>query len=115
MKPGSVLVDVAIDQGGCFETSKATTHDDPIYEVDGVMHYCVANMPGAVARTSTIALGNATMPFMVSLANKGWKQACADDVHLMNGLNTHAGNITYAAVGEALGMDYIDPQAALKI
>jgi len=115
MKPGSVLVDVAIDQGGCFETSKATTHDDPIYEVDGIMHYCVANMPGAVARTSTIGLGNATMPFMIALANKGWKQACADDVHLMNGLNTHAGKITYEAVGKALGMDYIDPQAALKI
>ncbi len=115
MKPGSVLVDVAIDQGGCFETSKATTHDDPIYEVDGIMHYCVANMPGAVARTSTIGLGNATMPFMISLANKGWKQACSDDAHLMNGLNTHAGKITYEAVGKALGMDYIDPQAALKI
>ena len=115
MKPGSVLVDVAIDQGGCFETSKATTHDDPIYEVDGIMHYCVANMPGAVARTSTIALGNATMPFMIALANKGWKQACSDDAHLMNGLNTHMGKITYAAVGKALGMDYIDPQAALKI
>ena len=115
MKPGAVLVDVAIDQGGCFETSKATTHDDPIYEVDGIMHYCVANMPGAVARTSTIGLGNATMPFMIALANKGWKQACAEDVHLMNGLNTHAGKITYAAVGKALGMDYIDPQAALKI
>jgi alanine dehydrogenase len=115
MKPGSVLVDVAIDQGGCFETSKATTHDDPIYEVDGIMHYCVANMPGAVARTSTIALGNATMPFMMALANKGWKQACADDVHLLNGLNTHQGKLTYAAVGKALGMDYIDAEAALKM
>ena len=81
LKPGAALVDVAIDQGGCFETSKATTHQDPIYEVDGIMHYCVANMPGAVARTSTIALGNATMPFMMALANKGWKQACADDEH----------------------------------
>jgi len=115
MKPGSVLVDVAIDQGGCFETSKATTHDDPIYEVDGIMHYCVANMPGAVARTSTIALGNATMPFMMALANKGWKQACADDIHLLNGLNTHQGKITYAAVGKALGMDFIDAEAALKM
>jgi alanine dehydrogenase len=115
MKPGSVLVDVAIDQGGCFETSKATTHDDPIYEVDGIMHYCVANMPGAVARTSTIALGNATMPFMMALANKGWKQACADDVHLLNGLNTHQGKLTYTAVGKALGMDYIDAEAALKM
>jgi len=115
MKPGSVLVDVAIDQGGCFETSKATTHDDPIYEVDGIMHYCVANMPGAVARTSTIALGNATMPFMMALATKGWKQACADDVHLLNGLNTHQGKLTYAAVGKALGMDFIDAEAALKM
>ncbi len=115
MKPGSVLVDVAIDQGGCFETSKATTHDDPIFEVDGVMHYCVANMPGAVARTATIALGNATMPFMMALADKGWKQACADDVHLLHGLNTHQGKLTYAAVGKALGMDYIDAEAALKL
>ena len=113
MKPGAALVDVAIDQGGCFETSKATTHQDPVYEVDGIMHYCVANMPGAVARTSTIALGNATMPFMIALANKGWKQACADDVHLLNGLNVHAGKLTYAAVGEALGLDTIDPKAAL--
>ena len=86
MKPGSVLVDVAIDQGGCFETSKATTHDDPIYEVDGIIHYCVANMPGAVARTSTIALSNATMPFIISLADKGWKKACEDDSNLLNGL-----------------------------
>lgn len=115
MKPGAAIVDVAIDQGGCFETSHATTHDDPIYEVDGIMHYCVANMPGAVARTSTIALGNATMPFMIALANKGWKEACAADPHLMNGLNTHAGKLTYAAVGEALGLDYISTDEALKI
>ncbi len=113
MKPGAAIVDVAIDQGGCFETSHATTHDDPIYEVDGIMHYCVANMPGAVARTSTIALGNATMPFMIALANKGWKQACADDVHLMRGLNTHAGKLTYAAVGEALGMATTAPEKLL--
>ncbi|WP_424987408.1 alanine dehydrogenase [Microbulbifer sp. S227A] len=113
MKPGAALVDVAIDQGGCFETSRATTHSDPIYEVDGVMHYCVANMPGAVARTSTIALGNATMPFMLALANKGWKQACADDPHLLAGLNVHAGQLTYAAVGEALGIDVITPQQAI--
>lgn len=113
MKPGSVLVDVAIDQGGCFETSRATTHQDPIYEVDGVVHYCVANMPGAVARTSTMALGNATLPFMLSLANKGWKKACADDAHLLNGLNVHAGQLTYAAVGEALGLDSIDPTTLL--
>ena len=109
LKPGAALVDVAIDQGGCFETSHATTHQDPVYDVDGIMHYCVANMPGAVARTSTIALGNATMPFMLALANKGWKQACADDKNLLNGLNVHAGQLTYAAVGEALGLPSIDP------
>ncbi len=109
MKPGAALVDVAIDQGGCFETSKATTHQDPVYEVDGIMHYCVANMPGAVARTSTIALGNATMPFMLALADKGWKRACAEDKHLLNGLNVHAGQLTYAAVGEALGIATVDP------
>lgn len=114
MKPGAVLVDVAIDQGGCFETSRATTHADPIYEVDGVMHYCVANMPGAVARTSTIALGNATMPFMLSLADKGWKQACQDDPHLMAGLNVHAGQLTYYAVGKALGIDVVSPNVVIK-
>jgi alanine dehydrogenase len=113
MKPGSVLVDVAIDQGGCFETSRATTHQDPIYEVDGIMHYCVANMPGAVARTSTLALGNATMPFMLALADKGWKRACAKDVHLLNGLNVHAGQLTYAAVGEALGIATVDPKSLI--
>ena len=114
MKPGAAIVDVAIDQGGCFETSRATTHEDPIYEVDGVMHYCVANMPGAVARTSTIALSNATMPFMLSLADKGWRQACEDDPHLLAGLNVHAGNLTYFAVGKALGIDVLSPQLALK-
>ncbi|MCF3592527.1 alanine dehydrogenase [Rhodobacteraceae bacterium LMO-12] len=114
MKPGSVLVDVAIDQGGCFETSRATTHAEPIYEVDGVVHYCVANMPGAVARTSTIALGNATMPFMLALADKGWKQACADDPNLLNGLNVHAGKLTYYAVGKALGIDVVSPQLMIK-
>jgi len=114
MKPGAVLVDVAIDQGGCFETSHATTHQDPIYEVDGIMHYCVANMPGAVARTATIALGNATMPFMLALADKGWKQACADDEHLLAGLNVHAGQLTYYAVGEALGIDVLSPTLAIK-
>ena len=115
MQPGAVLVDVAIDQGGCFETSRATTHADPVYEVDGVMHYCVANMPGAVARTSTIALGNATMPFMLALADKGWRKACEDDPHLMEGLNTHAGHLTYYAVGRALGIDVISPSKALKM
>jgi alanine dehydrogenase len=114
MKPGAAIVDVAIDQGGCFETSKATTHEDPIYNVDGIMHYCVANMPGAVARTSTIALGNATMPFMLALADKGWKQACEEDEHLLNGLNVHAGQLTYYAVGKALGIDVLSPQLALK-
>ena len=111
--PGAALVDVAIDQGGCFETSKATTHQDPVYEVDGIMHYCVANMPGAVARTSTIALGNATMPFMLALADKGWKQACADDPNLKAGLNVHAGKLTYAAVGDALGIDSITADQAI--
>ncbi len=114
LKPGAVLVDVAIDQGGCFETSHATTHQDPIYQVDGIMHYCVANMPGAVARTSTIALGNATMPFLLALADKGWKQACLDDEHLLNGLNVHAGKLTYYAVGRALGIDVVSPQIAVR-
>jgi alanine dehydrogenase len=115
MKPGAALVDVAIDQGGCFETSKATTHQDPIYEVDGILHYCVANMPGAVARTSTQALGNATLPFLLALADKGWKQACADDKHLLNGLNVHAGKLTYEAVGAALGLPSISGADALKL
>ena len=115
LKPGAALVDVAIDQGGCFETSHATTHQDPIYEVDGIMHYCVANMPGAVARTSTLALGNATMPFMLALANKGWKKACAEDRHLLAGLNVHAGKLTYAAVGEALGLPSINGAQALTM
>jgi len=114
MKPGAAIVDVAIDQGGCFETSRATTHEDPIYEVDGIMHYCVANMPGAVARTSTLALGNATMPFMLALADKGWRQACEDDPHLLAGLNVHAGRLTYYAVGKALGIDVLSPSLALK-
>jgi alanine dehydrogenase len=115
MKPGAVLVDVAIDQGGCFETSRATTHQDPIYDVDGILHYCVANMPGAVARTSTQALGNATLPFLLALADKGWKQACAENPHLKAGLNTHAGHLTYAAVGEALGLPTISADAAMAI
>ena len=114
MKPGAVIVDVAIDQGGCFETSKATTHQDPIYEVDGIVHYCVANMPGAVARSSTIALGNATMPYMIALADKGWKQACRDDAGLMAGLNTHDGKLTNAAVGRALEIDVISPALVVK-
>ncbi len=107
MKPGSVIVDVAIDQGGCFETSKATTHADPTYIVDDVVHYCVANMPGAVARTSTFALNNATLPFTLALADKGWKKACQDDPHLAAGLNVHEGRITYEAVARDLGYDYL--------
>ncbi len=114
MKPGAAIVDVAIDQGGCFETSKATTHADPIYEVDGVMHYCVANMPGAVARTSTQALGNATLPIMLALADKGWRQACEDDPHILNGLNVHAGQLTNYAVGRALEINVLSPGLALK-
>lgn len=113
MRPGSVLVDVAIDQGGCFETSKATTHQNPTYEVDGVIHYCVANMPGGVARTSTFALTNATLPFAVQLANKGARQAMLDDPHLLNGLNVHAGLITYEAVANDLGYAYMPAARAL--
>ncbi|KAF1709344.1 alanine dehydrogenase [Pseudoxanthomonas kalamensis DSM 18571] len=113
MRPGSVLVDVAIDQGGCFETSKATTHQQPTYEVDGIIHYCVANMPGGVARTSTFALTNATLPFAVQLANKGAKQALLDDPHLLNGLNVHAGKVTYQAVARDLGYDYVPAAQAL--
>ncbi|MGV6847863.1 MAG: alanine dehydrogenase [Marinibacterium sp.] len=114
MKPGAAIVDVAIDQGGCFETSRPTTHEDPIFTVDGIVHYCVANMPGAVARTSTIALGNATMPFVLALADKGWRQACADDSHLLDGLNVHAGRLTQYQVGEALGLDVLSPRLAIQ-
>ena len=114
LKPGAALVDVAIDQGGCFETSHATTHENPVYEVDGIMHYCVANMPGAVARTATLALNNATSPFVIALADKGWMQACVDDPHLLNGLNIHAGQVTYAAVGEALGLPTAAPNLQLR-
>lgn len=113
MKPGSVVVDVAIDQGGCFETSHATTHAEPTYVVDEVVHYCVANMPGAVARTSTFALNNATLPFTMALADKGWKDALAADPHLRAGLNVYSGKITYAAVAEALGYDYLAPESAV--
>ncbi len=113
MKPGSVLVDVAIDQGGCFETSKATTHEDPTYVVDGIIHYCVANMPGAVARTATMALNNATLQHAVALANKG-TQAMLDNPHLLNGLNVHQGKVTYKAVSDALGYDYVPAAEALK-
>ncbi|WP_273522402.1 alanine dehydrogenase [Rhodosalinus sediminis] len=114
MKPGAAVVDVAIDQGGCFETSRPTTHDDPVFEVEGIMHYCVANMPGAVPRTATQALGNATLPFLLALADKGWRQACADDPHLLDGLNVHAGQLTNYAVGRALGIDVVAPRVVLK-
>jgi alanine dehydrogenase len=113
MKPGSVVVDVAIDQGGCFETSRPTTHDDPTYVVDGVIHYCVANMPGGVPRTSAQALNNATLPFVLALADKGWPRALKDDPHLRNGLNVHAGRITHPAVAEALAQDFVEPERAM--
>jgi alanine dehydrogenase len=115
MKPGSVIVDVAIDQGGCTETSHATTHAAPTYVVDGVIHYCVANMPGAVARTSTFALNNATLPFVVALANKGWRQALIDDKHLRAGLNVHDGKIAHPAVAAALGTGYEAPETILGL
>lgn len=119
MKEGSVVVDVAIDQGGCFATSKATTHQEPVYLVDGVVHYCVANMPGGVARTSTMALNNATLPFGIALANKGPAKAMLDDEHLLNGLNVHKGKVTYKAVVDALGtqldLEYMDAREALVL
>jgi alanine dehydrogenase len=102
MRPGSVLVDISIDQGGCFETSRPTTHSDPTYVVDGVVHYCVANMPGGVARTSTYALGNATLPYVHALADKGWARAVADDAGLRAGLNVHAGRVVHPVVADAL-------------
>ena len=113
MRPGSVVVDVAIDQGGCFETSDATTHHEPTYVVDDIVHYCVANMPGAVPRTSTFALNNATLPFVLSLVTKGVKLALLSDAHLLNGLNVHRGNITYAAVAADLGFAYVSATDAL--
>ena len=114
MKPGSVLVDVAIDQGGCFETSRATTHQDPTYVVDGIIHYCVANMPGGVARTSTFALTNATLPFVMSLAKKGAEEAMRSDAHLLNGLNVYRGVLTVPAVAEAQELSYVEPAEALQ-
>jgi alanine dehydrogenase len=115
MKPGAAVVDVAIDQGGCFETAHATTHAEPTYIVDDVVHYCVANMPGAVPRTSTFALNNATLPFIIELANKGAKQACADNVHLRNGLNVHAGHVTYKPVADGFKLPYVSAEQALGI
>jgi alanine dehydrogenase len=113
MRPGSVIVDIAIDQGGCCETSRPTTHAQPTYVDEGVVHYCVTNMPGAVARTSTIALGNATLPFVIALAGKGWKQAVGSDPHLLNGLNVHAGHITHEAVAQDLDLPYLSAQRAV--
>jgi alanine dehydrogenase len=109
MRPGSVLVDISIDQGGCFETSKATTHSEPTFIVDGIIHYCVANMPGAVSRTSAFALNNATLPFAMALANKGYKQALIDDPHLANGLNVYEGAIAHEAVAKDLGKVFKKP------
>lgn len=114
MRPGTVMVDVAIDQGGCFETSKATTHQDPIYVVDGVIHYCVANMPGAVPYTSTLALTNATLPYALQLANKGWKKACADNKELELGLNVVDGKVVYKGVAEAFNLPYVDVKEVLN-
>ncbi len=113
MRPGSVLVDVAIDQGGCMETSRPTTHAEPTYVVDDVVHYCVANMPGAVPKTSTYALNNSTLPFALALADKGARRALADDVHLRNGLNVVNGVVTEPAVAESFGLEYVEPADAL--
>jgi alanine dehydrogenase len=113
MKPGAVVVDVAIDQGGCFETSHPTTHDAPTYVVDDVIHYCVANMPGGVPRTSTFALNNATLPFVLELADKGWKEALRESPHLLAGLNVSKGRVTYKAVADTLGYKFQKPAAAL--
>jgi len=114
MKRGSVIVDVAIDQGGCVETSKPTTHGDPTYIVDDVVHYCVANMPGGVPRTSTLALNNATLPFLVKLANKGYQKALAEDKNFLAGLNVYKGHVTYKAVADVFGHEYFDPLKVLQ-
>ena len=113
MRPGSVLVDIAIDQGGCFATSRPTTHSSPTYVEEGVVHYCVTNMPGAVARTSTFALTNATLPFVIALAEKGWRKALADDPHLLHGLNVHAGKVTFEAVAHDLNLPYASAEMLL--
>jgi alanine dehydrogenase len=113
MKPGAAVVDVAIDQGGCFETAHATTHADPTYIVDDVVHYCVANMPGAVPRTSTYALNNATLPFALALADRGWREALRRDPHLKAGLNVAAGKVTYREVADALGLAYTAADAVI--
>jgi alanine dehydrogenase len=115
MKPGSVIVDIAIDQGGCAETSRPTTHSQPTHVVDEVVHYCVTNMPGAVARTSTFALNNVTLPFVLALANKGYRRALGEDVHLRNGLNVFQGQVTHRAVAGALKLKYTPAEAALRL
>jgi alanine dehydrogenase len=115
MKPGSVIVDIAIDQGGCSETSRPTTHSNPTYVVDEVVHYCVTNMPGAVARTSTFALNNVTLPFVLALADKGVRRALNEDIHLRNGLNVHEGSVTHRAVADALKLKFTPPEAALRL
>ncbi|HUB13180.1 MAG TPA: alanine dehydrogenase [Acetobacteraceae bacterium] len=115
MRPGSVLVDISIDQGGCFETSRPTTHSDPTYVEQGVVHYCVTNMPGAVPHTSTFALNNATLPFVLALADKGWRTALSDDPHLRHGLNVHAGQVTHAAVARDLGLTFVAAEAAIGL
>ena len=113
MKPGSVLVDIAVDQGGCFEDTHPTTHADPTFEVHNSIFYCVANMPGAVPNTSTYALTNATLPYAVALADKGWAHACRADHSLALGLNTHDGTLTNVPVGEAVGIDAVSPDEVL--
>ena len=114
MKSGSVIVDVAIDQGGCVETSKPTTHREPTYIVDDVVHYCVANMPGGVPRTSTIALNKATLQYLVKLANKGYQKALSEDKNFLAGLNVHKGQVTYKAVADVFGHNFVEPGEAIK-
>ena len=114
MKRGSVIVDVAIDQGGCVETSKPTTHGDPTFIVDDVVHYCVANMPGGVPRTSTFALNKATLPYLVKLANKGYQKVLSEDKNFLAGLNVHKGHVTYKAVADVFGHQYVEPGEAIK-
>ena len=113
MRPGTVLVDVAVDQGGCFETTSATTHAEPVFIVDNIIHYCVANMPGAVPRTSTIALTNATLPYAIEIAGKGWKKACTDSVPLRKGLNVVDGKVVYKGVAEAFNLPYHEVETIL--
>ena len=114
MKPGTVLIDVAVDQGGCIETCKPTTHEDPTYEIDGIIHYCVANMPGAVPYTSTVALTNATLPYAIDLANNGWKKACKKSAELRKGLNIVEGKIVYEAVAQAFELPFEPVEKFLK-